>query len=954
MAKKRKGVYARDVDLLNFIFALVALGCLASVGWMIWDDYAREWKSYQRRFQVIENEVTQQQLKTVQAQVDQQKLTQLTEQRDSAERELEAQQDSIAVLEDKLEEVQTKLSLATQEFRFARSIYDARRWSYEEAAHQPDGDASSERARMEEADQRLHEAETLLEDLTEDQAKIQSDLDSLHENLSTAEAGLSAMTREIERLEDRLNNLRFGIVYAVRNAPVLDAFNPSLRINQVVLNDLPVDLNFTTSPRVDRCQSCHLGIASAAYEEQQQPFKSHPRLDLFVADASPHPVGEFGCTICHFGKGQATSFYSAVHSPGSDREAHRWAEEYGWSAGQLWEWPMRPSYETESSCLKCHVDETWVSDAPQLQYGLDLIENLGCFGCHALDRFANTRKPGPSLEHVGVKTNPKWAFNWVMNPKSFRPNTRMPKFFNLANTSDEYWQDRNVVEVDAIVAYVFAKSTAAELDSPPPGNAARGEALVKQIGCLGCHIVEEPGSNEFPQDQTRFTGYRYQGPNLYGVGSKANASWLYTWIRNPKHYWADMVMPNLRLTTQEAADVTSYLSSLRKPGWDDPEVPTVNAELRDQVALEYLRKQAPGAEAQKRLSAMNVEEERLYLGEQLIGRYGCFSCHVIPGFEDRGRIGTELSTWGSKPVTRLDFGLLDLPLERRPWLEQKLRSPRSFDEGKVKQPQELFRMPNFQLTETEIDAIATAILGFTDEEIPPSRLPAKTPRRAALEAGRALISKYSCRSCHIIEDEGGAIREVIAAQGVAEGQTRPAALAFAPPNLRTEGAKVQPDWLYKFLRQPQPIRPWLKVRMPTFQFSDQELNTLTRYFAALDGARYPFDEKFTTAHTYPRDLVRSGEQLASVLQCFRCHVRGGVNPPGSPENWAPDMTMAPRRLRYEWLLDWIADPQKIMPGAKMPQFFTDLSPGSSYVDMLDKDPRRQIEALASYIMSLGR
>ena len=65
MAKKRKGVFARDIDKLNMWFAIVAIGAMLSVFWMIWDDYARPWKSYQRQFQVIQNEVTQQQLMPV-------------------------------------------------------------------------------------------------------------------------------------------------------------------------------------------------------------------------------------------------------------------------------------------------------------------------------------------------------------------------------------------------------------------------------------------------------------------------------------------------------------------------------------------------------------------------------------------------------------------------------------------------------------------------------------------------------------------------------------------------------------------------------------------------------------------------------------------------------------------------------------------------------------------------
>ena len=82
--KKRKGVFAHDIDRLNMWFAIVAVAAFVSVMWMIWDDYARPWKAYQRQFQVIQNEVTQQQLADEQARVDQQALTQLRQQLEAA------------------------------------------------------------------------------------------------------------------------------------------------------------------------------------------------------------------------------------------------------------------------------------------------------------------------------------------------------------------------------------------------------------------------------------------------------------------------------------------------------------------------------------------------------------------------------------------------------------------------------------------------------------------------------------------------------------------------------------------------------------------------------------------------------------------------------------------------------------------------------------------------------
>src|SRR5205814_1387038 len=79
------------------------------------------------------------------------------------------------------------------------------------------------------------------------------------------------------------------------------------------------------------------------------------------------------------------------------------------------------------------------------------------------------------------------------------------------------------------------------------------------------------------------------------------------------------------------------------------------------------------------------------------------------------------------------------------------------------------------------------------------------------------------QGCHILEGFGGSIRSLAADT------------SLAPPIIQGEGAKVQSDWLFAFLKAPKTgqIRPWLEVHMPTFGFTDQELNDLTRYFAFL-------------------------------------------------------------------------------------------------------------------------
>ena len=57
-------------------------------------------------------------------------------------------------------------------------------------------------------------------------------------------------------------------------------------------------------------------------------------------------------------------------------------------------------------------------------------------------------------------------------------------------------------------------------------------------------------------------------------------------------------------------------------------------------------------------------------------------------------------------------------------------------------------------------------------------------------AGRTLVHRRNCVGCHIIEGDGGDFVKLVADP------------SLGPPMLTPEGARVQPDWLYAFLRGP--------------------------------------------------------------------------------------------------------------------------------------------------------
>jgi hypothetical protein len=109
MADKRSVGHAYNIDFLNVVFAASSLFVLFATIWMVWDDYDREWKNYQRQFTALEIEVTRAGLAAAEQEVDQARVAELAAQRDSAEQRLLADAEQVGELEAQLAEVNRQL-----------------------------------------------------------------------------------------------------------------------------------------------------------------------------------------------------------------------------------------------------------------------------------------------------------------------------------------------------------------------------------------------------------------------------------------------------------------------------------------------------------------------------------------------------------------------------------------------------------------------------------------------------------------------------------------------------------------------------------------------------------------------------------------------------------------------------------------------------------------------------
>src|SRR6185295_13750984 len=305
-------------------------------------------------------------------------------------------------------------------------------------------------------------------------------------------------------------------------------------------------------------------------------------------------------------------------------------------------------------------------------------------------------------------------------------------FWYNSNNSSKEDAVRNEIEINAIVAYLFANSDKHEfaVKNPPRGDAKNGEQIVKSIGCQGCHIVGE-GSRVDAGPHRTF------GQPIENIGNKTTYPWVFNWVRDPKHYNPNTYMPNLRLTDPQAADVATYLMTLKQPGGDAAKATFTDKDV-DAVLLDYFKAAIPFEEAKAEVAKLDPQAKQIALGQKVISRYGCFSCHDIKGFEKAQSIGTDLSEEGSKLVTRLDFAFItDIPhTSKGAWFNRKLHDPRIFDKGRVLQPLDKLRMPNFDLSDVEVNRLVTAIMSFQRETQPPAAMPVRSAKVDYRLAGR--------------------------------------------------------------------------------------------------------------------------------------------------------------------------------------------------------------------------
>lgn len=798
----------------SFLFFLVSGGLLLVTLWSFWDDeYSRrgfkahqeeyfraEYKRAEQDFQKVNKDIA---AKAAELEAEIQKETETLDGSD----EFQNLADDALVAQVNLEDVE-------MDQKFAKSRLDQAYYFYKKAMH--------ENKNYDVQLEHMHAIEKEIEDFEPVLAGLRKKRDDLEGQLLEKKARKDTLEKDLKKLISE----KIDVETRMDFYKPFPFFYKTAAVEQTVIPGAGLNNFKEIIYKVDRCQTCHIAYENSNYKDYEHPLKTHPNKEILI---DKHPPTKTGCTWCHKGQGSATA--PAEHAHGSH---HEMDQTTGINE------PILLGSQMQSNCTNCHAEVVNLEGAPILSKGKELFIKLGCHGCHLVDGYQNERKVGPRLNRIASKVSASWLFRWVKKPKDYLPKTRMP-IFNL--------DDKDSM---AITAYLMAFS---EKDYQLPvkfeeGDADNGKKLFESVGCLGCHELNGKG-HAF-------------GPELGRIGNKVSADWLVSWLSNPKHYNNQSIMPDLRLTEEQASDLTAYLIQFGKP------------------------KPIHG------IDQMITDPDIIADGEVLVRRRGCFACHDIKGMEKEGRIAPELSAFGAKQVRELEFGDTHIPHTWESWTRNKLKNPDSYRTERI-----LDKMPNFELADDEIDALVVLLKGLNGTIIPEPYRYILSEKEEALENGRRLASKYNCKGCHVLEGEGGFIREYLKGKHL-----YPPPLDMGPYHV---GERIKGSWLFSFLKNPTPVRKWVKVKMPTFFLTDSEVRDFTAYFEALSKEDRPYEEGINIKKN--QESIEMGVKIVNTMDCGKCHDEGAKG---------VEFSIAGERLKQTWIANWLKNTRDLIPWTKMP------------------------------------
>ncbi len=517
-----------------------------------------------------------------------------------------------------------------------------------------------------------------------------------------------------------------------------------------------------------------------------------------------------------------------------------------------------------------------------------------------------------------------------------------------------FWEERSFPR-QSVPPTVFKAEVAAD-------PARKGRLLFAENHCGKCHIGGVSGMQEL----TEFA------PLLFSTGSRLNEEWLARWIADPASMRPDTRMPALVDAStpegkQQAADLAAYLMTLK--AGETPPAP--DKSLAQKGGEHFHRLGCAACHTNPAEAAMDAARGRVPLHNvaakfqpgaltAFLKKPDALYAHIgMPDFQLSDAEANEIAAYlldasgkveqkesgfpkgdASKgaalsaalncgachaglPMNPLSAPALDLMFEKD-WSANGCVSGKHG--GKV---------PKLALSDEE----RAALIAFSKKGSTP------LTRHVPAEYAAGKLEALRCTSCHGMDGKPSLLDAVHVETKplVAHVEGENEKLDQSRPHLTYIGEMLHSSYIEKMINgtaSPRP-RPWLDMRMPAFHAYSGEL---AKGLACLHGVEPGAPE---AANPDPA-LAEIGKKLvgADGFGCTTCHGVGPVKPTAAFEVEGVNFALSHERLRKEWFMRWMDNPQSVTPGSKMPRYSEN---GKSQRPELGGDAEKQFEAIWNYI-----
>ena len=568
------------------------------------------------------------------------------------------------------------------------------------------------------------------------------------------------------------------------------------------------------------------------------------------------------------------------------------------------------------------------------------VGKFGCFGCHDIPGYEDAKTIGTGLADWGRKDPSRLAFEEIIDYVTHHPNGLHPSGTSESKPAAKSGA-KSFVKPAALPVADAARRPAATLGAPEVQAELSLDDLPTDIGFFMNELLEE--------DRTGF---------------------LWQKLRAPRSY-------DFRKTGERGYNVR-----LRMPQFTFAVDPNENQKKIEQVmtfVLGLVSEPPPAAY----LAKPDPRDAALVAGRKVIEKFNCTGCHTLemdrwlirykPGDYTAEDSEKKPENDGKKPAKVEDYDF-DIPhftdkeiaaskvIDRRgdrkatligmPLLSDRDGQPLRVDEDgaaiEAGDTTSKFYYQFMLFQNTLVDG-QPQLIGPHIVRVAPEEIVRKYPPLGG-DLARMLFP--------VVVGDEAKITPGVRSTDPAKPANQ--AWGWVPPPLVGEGRKVQTDWLHNFLMDPFPIRPAVVLRMPKFNMSSEEASALVHYFAAHDGAEYPyeFDSRSRADHieqmeiTHPKYLEGGLTIVTDNNFCVKCHLIGDFSPGGSPKAMGPRLERVHNRLRPDYLQRWIGDPARVLPYTAMP---VNIPPDKGVDQRLFRgSPKDQLNAVVDLLANFDR